>query len=260
MFQQALGRLAMLPFIALAAQKSNFSPNPPPPPEERVKFETNMTTRDTIKGGVSWIPQSIAVRYQCSIAVIPIKALGSQIVSHIITVCEGYVLLCQCFPSFKFDPIWNLLVPYGDTSQVRITPTFVLSWIICCIGSAIRVLCYHYLGRQFTFQLAVRKEHKLITGGPYSWVRHPAYAGAVLHIPGLLLCYFLPGSWWYECGLGQTVGGKLILLVTLGLVTALTVLVAPRIRKEDLVLKEQFGSQWERWAKQTPYLIIPYVY
>ncbi|KAK7682359.1 hypothetical protein QCA50_014564 [Cerrena zonata] len=237
------GRLAMLPFIALATQKSNFSPNPPPPPEETVKFETNTTTRDTIKGGVSWIPQSIAV------------------VSHIITLCEGYVLLCEWFPTiFKIHPLWELLVPYGNSSQIRITPGFILSWIICCGGSAIRVLCFHYLGRQFTFQLAVRKEHKLITGGPYAWVRHPAYGGAVLQIPGLLLCYFLPGSWWYECGLGKTLGGKLILFVMLGLVAALVILIAPRIKKEDLVLKEQFGSQWERWAKQTPYLIIPYVY
>lgn len=70
MFSGALVRLAMLPFIALASQKSNFSPNPPPPPEERVKFETSKTTSDTIKGGVSWIPQSIGVCY--NLATVPL--------------------------------------------------------------------------------------------------------------------------------------------------------------------------------------------
>lgn len=151
-------------------------------------------------------------------------------------------------------------MPGGDPSNIRVTPTFILSWIICCSGSAIRVLCYHYLGKQFTFQLSVRKEHKLITGGPYAWVRHPAYGGAVLHIPGLLFCHFTPGSWWYECGLCYTFGGRSLLVVMTGLIVALVLLIAPRIKKEDMVLKEQFGVQWERWAKKTPYMVIPYVY
>ena len=168
--------------------------------------------------------------------------------------------MCKCFPQFKSEPLWDLLVPFDNTTRIRITPFFLFSWVLCCSGSAIRVLCYHYLGRQFTFQLAVRKEHKLITGGPYAWVRHPAYGGAILHIPSIMLCYFLPGSWWYECGLYKTIGGMTILLVMSSLVIALTVLIAPRVKKEDMVLKEQFGSQWERWARDTPYLMIPYIY
>ncbi|KAG2126910.1 hypothetical protein DEU56DRAFT_959007, partial [Suillus clintonianus] len=56
----------------------------------------------------------------------------------------------------------------------------------------IRLWCFRTLGRFFTFELGVRKGHKLVTTGPYAVVRHQSYAGAALLSIGL---FILHGSW-----------------------------------------------------------------
>jgi len=41
----------------------------------------------------------------------------------------------------------------------------------------------------FTFEMSIRKEHILVTSGPYGVVRHPGYTGALLAIGGMLLLH-----------------------------------------------------------------------
>jgi protein-S-isoprenylcysteine O-methyltransferase Ste14 len=36
------------------------------------------------------------------------------------------------------------------------------------------------LGPNYTGGTALKVEHRLVTGGPYAWLRHPIYAGAIL--------------------------------------------------------------------------------
>lgn len=33
-----------------------------------------------------------------------------------------------------------------------------------------------------------------------------------------------------------------------------------RVPKEDEVLREKFGAEWEVYARRTPYRLIPYIY
>jgi protein-S-isoprenylcysteine O-methyltransferase Ste14 len=33
-----------------------------------------------------------------------------------------------------------------------------------------------------------------------------------------------------------------------------------RMPKEDEVMHKEFGKQWEKWAKDVPYKLVPYVY
>lgn len=42
-------------------------------------------------------------------------------------------------------------------------------------------------------KIQTERAHSVITTGPYAYVRHPMYAGALLHFAGLPL---LLGSWW----------------------------------------------------------------
>jgi protein-S-isoprenylcysteine O-methyltransferase len=59
-------------------------------------------------------------------------------------------------------------------------------------GLAIRWYAIIYLGRFFTVNVAIASDHKLVEGGPYRYVRHPAYSGALLAFLGLGLCI---GNW-----------------------------------------------------------------
>jgi protein-S-isoprenylcysteine O-methyltransferase Ste14 len=42
-------------------------------------------------------------------------------------------------------------------------------------------------------KLQAERGHRVISTGPYAWVRHPMYSGAVLYFAGVAL---LLGSWW----------------------------------------------------------------
>src|SRR3954470_7259141 len=46
-----------------------------------------------------------------------------------------------------------------------------------------------YLGRFFTVNVAIHSGHEIIDTGPYRWIRHPSYTGAIAAFTGLALCY-----------------------------------------------------------------------
>jgi len=71
-----------------------------------------------------------------------------------------------------------------DTPLLSIVGAFMVT-----VGGLIRLECYRRLGRMFTFEMSIRKEHILVTSGPYGVVRHPGYTGALLAIGGMLLLH-----------------------------------------------------------------------
>lgn len=127
-------------------------------------------------------------------------------------------------------------------------------------GTQIRRTCYRYLGRHFTFTPSLQEDHRLITTGPYSVVRHPSYSGGLLVAIGLLLSRLGAGSWLWEARftagpLGKAAVG-LWFLHTLGA----AFIALERIPKEDEMLRKEFGAEWDVWARQTPYRYIPWIY
>jgi len=62
--------------------------------------------------------------------------------------------------------------------------------IILIIGGLlIRWLAIFSLRRQFTVDVAISPDHRLITAGIYHYLRHPAYAGSLLSFLGLGLLF-----------------------------------------------------------------------
>ena len=147
-------------------------------------------------------------------------------------------------------------------SEIRLTWAFIVGWICTMSGAYIRRSCYQTLGRMFTFELSLCKNHQLVTSGPYSVVRHPSYIGGVLALLGALACYTSPGSWFIEySGLfppswaGSVVFSFWFIASSIG-----WLVISPRLKKEDAMLKKRFGSQWDAWAADVPYRLIPGVY
>lgn len=113
----------------------------------------------------------------------------------------------------------------------------------------------------FTFELAQRQDHKLITSGPYAIVRHPSYTGSVLAFAGSVVSLLGRNSWLRESGALGTVGGAVVVGFWLSGMSALTViLVAVRVREEDVMLRTTFGPVWDRWAERVRYRLFPGVY
>ena len=99
-------------------------------------------------------------------------------------------------------------------------------------GLAVREWAIIKLGRFFSRTVQIEPGHKLITDGPYRWIRHPAYTGMVLIYLGIALAI---GTW---------LGG----VVTLGLMLAATMY---RIGIEEQVLIDTFGNEYRDYMKRT---------
>ena len=90
---------------------------------------------------------------------------------------------------------------------------------------------FHSLGKYLTDTVVTRREHTLVTHGPYRWVRHPFYVVVVLW--GLAIS-LLTANW---------------LLALLG-IAAVTMLVI-RTRVEEAKLAERFGDEYRAYARRT---------
>lgn len=69
----------------------------------------------------------------------------------------------------------------------RIFPIAGLVFIVC--GLIIRWLAIFSLKHQFTVDVSITKDHRIISKGVYRFVRHPAYAGSLLSFFGLGLFF-----------------------------------------------------------------------
>lgn len=190
----------------------------------------------------------------------------SQSVMHGITVCEILLLTTQAFPSFFTNtPLAGFALPVASNSaisRIRITDVFLIGSFLIYVATVVRLACYRELGRHFTFQLAILPDHQLIKSGPYSIVRHPSYTASLLVNTGVVMCQLGSGSFLGEVlmkekgfGWGQVVCGIWAIAVT-----AVSYMLIKRIPREDLALRKEFGQEWNRWAQQTRYRLIPGVY
>ncbi|KIY70802.1 hypothetical protein CYLTODRAFT_419474 [Cylindrobasidium torrendii FP15055 ss-10] len=159
----------------------------------------------------------------------------------------------------------RLGLPFSCASSSRSSASYpIFACIVTFValsGGLLRRWCFQILSHYFTLKLAIHKDHKLITSGPYSVVRHPSYIGATLGLLGHM-AYLLDDESWPTChvsdGKTEWVFREVAGLLAMGSVLWATFI--PRIPKEDAMLKREFGTQWVLWAKQVPYRLIPGVY
>ncbi|KAF8153192.1 hypothetical protein B0H34DRAFT_662466 [Crassisporium funariophilum] len=152
------------------------------------------------------------------------------------------------------------LLPNKSPNNICLSPITFIAMIFMVWGGAIRYLCYREMGRHFTFQVALLENHKLVTSGPYSYVRHPGYTGGVLSYIGMVTWYTAQGSWLreseiYKSLLAWVLIGPLTLVIFLPLVA-----IFRRTPTEDKILKDNFGKQWEEWARRVPARLFPGIY
>lgn len=103
-------------------------------------------------------------------------------------------------------------------------------------GLALRWYAILTLGRLFTVDVAIQKDHTLVETGPYRYVRHPSYTGMLVAFLGVGV-YF--GNWLSIA----------VLAVPIGLVVML------RIRVEEAALLRTFGQAYSDYCARTKRLI-----
>ena len=115
-----------------------------------------------------------------------------------------------------------------------------IGFFIFVFGLVLRWFSIGYLGRFFTVDVAIHSGHRVIESGPYRFIRHPSYTGALLAFLGLGLSM---GNWY-----------SVAIFI---LPTFLAFLV--RIEVEERALAEAMGEQYRSYQRRTKRLV-PLIY
>lgn len=177
---------------------------------------------------------------------------------------EFLLILAAEFPSQTWSRfITTLLVhTHSNPQNICLTWNFFIAWIFTMFGALLRKRCYQIMGEMFTFELSIRRHHKLITTGPYAFVRHPSYTGALFAMFGAMMCHSTSGSWAIECSGLLPPSWARSIVIFCWIVSSVVgyFVIAPRLKEEDQMLCQHFGSEWEDWAKKVTYRLVPGVY
>ncbi len=119
------------------------------------------------------------------------------------------------------------------------TALFGAGIVLMLGGEAFRLSAIRVLGKFFTVVVAIQPGQTVVEKGPYRWIRHPSYSGAILTFLGLGLVF---GNWL-----------SLLLIATF---TAIGY--GYRIRVEENALMEALGESYREYMKRTK-RIIPFV-
>lgn len=95
------------------------------------------------------------------------------------------------------------------------------------------------LGKNWSANVVLKENHELITGGPYSYVRHPIYSGLLLMILGLAIY------------LGSLFGFLIFIIFFFG--------ARYKAFKEEKLLLKYFPERYPDYKKQVSALV-PFVF
>ncbi len=145
------------------------------------------------------------------------------------------VVLSACiggsiFAAVRLGRDGPLLWPGG-----RVWPV-VAGIALIAAGVGLRAWSIATLGRFFQYQIQVQAGHRVVTGGPYRYVRHPSYSGIALVLAGIALA---TGDVLSAAAVAVLGGAGL----------------AVRIRTEERQLTDALGPEYERFAAQRKRLV-----
>ncbi|MBO0787983.1 MAG: isoprenylcysteine carboxylmethyltransferase family protein [Actinobacteria bacterium] len=112
----------------------------------------------------------------------------------------------------------------------------VAGLVLIVAGIGLRAWSIITLGRFFQYQIRVQPGHRVVTAGPYRYVRHPSYTGVALALLGIALA----------CG-------DVLCLIPVAVFggTGLAV----RIRAEERQLADALGAEYRQFAAERKRLI-----
>lgn len=128
--------------------------------------------------------------------------------------------------------IW-VINPGWMSWSAAILPDWLRWSGIALVGAGLALLTWAHetLSASFSGNLEIRAEHKLVTTGPYRWIRHPIYSAIVLWTAGLAL---LSANWF------------------IGLIPlAFAMFFMVRVRTEEQMMVEAFGKDYQEYIQRS---------
>lgn len=131
-------------------------------------------------------------------------------------------------------------------SKASVFPFYQSEWlqlvglVFLFLGVIFRLIVVYNLGKYFTVDVTIKKDHQLKTDGFYKYVRHPSYLFSLLTFVGLAIIL-------------NNYVSAIVLLVPVFIMFFI------RINIEEKVLVAQFGKEYTDYMKNTKRLI-PFIY
>jgi len=126
---------------------------------------------------------------------------------------------------------------FGKNGVTPLPDVFFYAGVVLMLaGIVFRQYSIWVLGRFFSTTVRIVTDHRMVTNGPYHFIRHPSYSGALLTFVGLGLA-------------SRTWGGTFLIVALFGLVYGY------RIDVEEKALKTEFGQAYIDYVKKTKRLI-----
>lgn len=154
-------------------------------------------------------------------------------------------------PSSKLDliliQIFSLavviLAPFSDGRSIGIlhveNTIRYIGLLITIPGFVLMQAGEKYLAKQFSIEVTLQKDHKLIQSGPYKVIRHPRYLGILIFFTGISLTF-------------RSLLGIFIVLALAGVLIW-------RVFAEEKMMREEFGKEWKEYQSKT-WRLIPYIF
>jgi protein-S-isoprenylcysteine O-methyltransferase Ste14 len=127
---------------------------------------------------------------------------------------------------YLINPAWMAWSKIGLPDWVRWLG--VLIGVLCIFGV---YWLFSSIGSGITPTSGTRKEHQLVTSGPYRWVRHPLYTVG----SSLFIAFGMMADNWFIAALGVFA----------------FIAMAIRTPKEEANLIEKFGDEYREYMKRT---------
>jgi protein-S-isoprenylcysteine O-methyltransferase Ste14 len=129
-----------------------------------------------------------------------------------------------------------LFTAFTPSSRVAAIIMGLFAVAVAIVSVVLVITAVKTLGKEWSITARVVTGHKLATTGPYDFVRHPIYTGML----GMLVATGIAVSYWPA------------LLIAICVFLAGTII---RIRSEERLLQEIFGTEFKNYAQKTPALL-----
>lgn len=142
------------------------------------------------------------------------------------------VLIVAILGYFASIVLYMLDIPWISWSYLAMPPWLRWLGVIGASSSVLLVAWIHRaLGRQYSAEFAIQKDHVLVTTGPYARTRHPMYTALNM----------------FSFSIAITTSNLIVLLFAI-----LIILPFPWIaREEEQVLLETFGEEYREYMRRT---------
>ena len=111
----------------------------------------------------------------------------------------------------------------------------MLGALLTAAGVGFAIWARRHIGKNWSGQVTIRKEHELIRTGPYAHIRHPIYTGMLLAVAGTAIA------------IGEYRAIVAFAVIAIGLVV--------KARREESFLATQFGPAFDEHRRQTGFFL-----